>query len=77
MYIRIFNFRLREKDRLKILKKRKLRTIRASGTGRDGVTWQQRKLYNKELNSMLSPTNVINIITRTKIGWAGHVVCRG
>lgn len=49
---------------------------KASGTGRDDVTRQQKKLY-KELNNMISPNNIINKITLTKIGWARYVVCAG
>lgn len=46
---------------------------KASGTGTDDVTLQQRKLY-KKLNNIMSPNNIINNITRTKIGWARNVV---
>ena len=40
---------------------------------RDGVTGEWRKLYNEELNSLYSSSNIVRVIKSRRMRWAGHV----
>jgi hypothetical protein len=47
---------------------------RIFGPKRDEVTGQWRKLLNEELNDLYSSHNIIRVIKRKRMRWAGHVV---
>jgi len=46
---------------------------RTFGSKRDEVIREWRKLHNKELNDLYSPTNIIWVIKSIRMRWAGHV----
>jgi len=51
---------LREERRLRVYENRVLRRI--FGPKRDEVTWERRKLHNKELNDLHSSSNIVRVI---------------
>ena len=48
-----------------------------SGTKKDEVTKEWRKLHNEELNDLYCLPNIVRVIKWRKIRWAGHVARRG
>ena len=62
---------LRDERRLRVFKDRVLRRI--LGPKRDEVTGEWRKLHNEKLNDLYSSPNIIRVIKRRRIRWAGHV----
>ena len=61
---------LRKKHRLKVFENR---VLRISGSKRDMVTGEWRKLYNKEVNDLYSSTNIVRVIKARRMRWSGHV----
>ena len=53
---------LREERRLRVFENRVLR--RMFGPEKDEVTWERRKLQNKELNNMYTSPNIVRVINR-------------
>jgi hypothetical protein len=66
---------LREEHRLRVFENRVLRRI--FGPKRDEVTGEWRKLHNKELHDLYSPTSIIRIIKSRRMRWAGNVARMG
>jgi len=66
---------LREERRLRVLKKRVLRRI--SGSKRDEVTGDWRKLHNDELNVLYSSPSIFLVIKSRRMRWEGHVAYMG
>jgi hypothetical protein len=62
---------LREECRLRVFENKLLRRI--FGPKRDEVTWEWRRLHNKELYTLYSSPNIIRVIKSRKLRWAGHV----
>jgi hypothetical protein len=60
---------LKERHRLKVSENKLLRTF-APKRGEDG-SW--RKLHNDELQSLYSSPNIVRVIKKKRIRWAGHV----
>jgi hypothetical protein len=46
---------------------------RIFGPKKDEVTGEWRKLHNKELNGLYTPSDIILMIKLEKIKWAGYV----
>jgi hypothetical protein len=46
---------------------------RISGTKRDEVTGEWRKLHNEKLHNLYSSPNIIRQIKSTRMRWVGHV----
>ena len=44
-----------------------------SGSKRDEVTGEWKKLHNEELNDLYSSPNIVRAIKSRKIRWAGHI----
>jgi hypothetical protein len=66
---------LREESKLQVYENRELRRI--SGTKRDEVTAECRKLQNEKLNDLYSSPNTVRVIKSRIKRWAGHVACMG
>jgi len=66
---------LREGHRLRVFENRVLREI--SGSGREGVTGEWRKLHNEELNGLYCWPNVATKMTSRTMRWAGCVAPSG
>jgi hypothetical protein len=66
---------LREEHRLRVFGNRVLRRI--FGLKRDEVTFEWRKLHNKELHDLYSSPSIIRIIKSRRIRWTGHVARMG
>jgi hypothetical protein len=66
---------LTEEHRLRIFKTREVRRI--SGTKRDKVTGEWRRLNNKELYALYSLPHIVPVIKSRRMRWAGHVACIG
>jgi hypothetical protein len=66
---------LREECRLRVFENRVLRRI--FGPKRDEVTWEWRRLHNKEFYGLYSSPNIIRVIKSRRLRWAGHVACMG
>ena len=64
-----------EEHRLRVFENRVLRRI--FGPKRDEVTWEWRKLHNKELNDMYSSPNIIWVIKSRRMRWTRHVAHMG
>ena len=47
------------------------------GPRRYGVIREWRKLHNKELNDLYSSRNIVRVITKKRVRWAGHVARMG
>jgi len=62
---------LREERRLRLYVNRVLRRI--FGPKRDEITWEWRKLHNKEFNELYSSPNIVWVIKSRRMRWAGHV----
>jgi hypothetical protein len=67
--------KLREECRLRVFENRVLRRI--FGPKRDEVTWEWRRLNNKELYALYLSPNVIRVIKLRRLRWAGHVARMG
>ena len=50
---------------------------RIFGPKRDGVTGEWRKLHNEELNDLYCSPNIVRVIKRRRMRWAGHVARMG
>jgi hypothetical protein len=50
---------------------------RVSGSKRDEVTGDFRKLHNEEFNDLYSAPNIIRVFISRIMRWVGHVVLRG
>ena len=66
---------LREEMKLVVFENVVLRRI--FGPRRDEVTWEWRRLQNKELNDLYSSPNIVRVIKSRKMRWAGHVARMG
>ena len=60
-----------EKFRLRVFENGVLR--RKFGPRRDEVTREWRKLHNEELNNLYSSPNIVQVIKKRIMRWAGHV----
>jgi len=47
------------------------------GAKRDEVTGEWRKLHNEELNNLNCSPNIVRVIKRRIVRWAGHVARMG
>ena len=47
------------------------------GPKRDDVTWEGRRLYNKELYALYSPSHIFRVIKSRKLRWERHVARMG
>jgi len=65
----------REECRLGVFKNRALRRI--TGSKRDNVTGEWRKLHNEELYDTYALPNVIWVIKSRQMSWAGRVASKG
>jgi hypothetical protein len=61
--------------KLRMFENRVLRRI--FGPERDKVTRKWRKLHNEELNDPYSSPNIIRVIKKRRVMWAGHVAHMG
>ena len=50
---------------------------RIFGPKRDKVTGDWRKLHNEELNDLYCSPNIVRVIKRRRLRWAGHVASIG
>jgi hypothetical protein len=66
---------LRKEHRLRVFENRVLRRI--SGTKRNEVTGEQRKLSNGELHNLYSLPDIIRQIKSRRMKWVGHVARMG
>jgi hypothetical protein len=66
---------MREEHGLRVFENRVLRRI--FGSKRDKVTREWRKLHNEELNDLYSSPNIIWMIKKRRMSWAGHVAHMG
>ena len=66
---------LREDRRLRVFENRVLR--RVSGSKRDEVTGEWRKLHNEELRDLYSLPKIVLVVKSRSMRWAGHVVRMG
>jgi len=48
-----------------------------SGSKKDEVTGEWRKLHNEELNDLYCSSNIVRVIKSRRIRWAGHVARMG
>jgi hypothetical protein len=65
----IWSLKLKEKYKLRVFVNRVLRIF---GSRRDEVTEGCRKLYNEELHSLYSSSNIIRVIKSRRMKLAGH-----
>ena len=65
----------REEHRLRLFENRVLR--RVFGSKRAEVTWEWRKLHNKELNDLYSSPNIVRVIKSRRMRRAGNVALVG
>jgi hypothetical protein len=61
---------LREKCRLRVLR-------RIFGPKTDEVTWECRRLHNKELYALYTSSDIIRVNKSRRLRWAGHVARMG
>jgi len=66
---------LREELRLRVFENRVLRSI--SGSKRDSVTVEWRKLHTEELNDLYFSPNILRVIKSRRMGWVEHVARMG
>ena len=66
---------LREERRLRVFENWVLR--RVFGPKRDEVTGEWRKLHNEELNDLYCSPNIVRVIKKRRMRWAGHVARMG
>jgi hypothetical protein len=66
---------LREERRLRVFENRVLR--RVFWPKRDEVTGEWRKLRNEEPNDLYSLPNMVRVVKKRRMRWAGHVVHMG
>jgi len=66
---------LREEKKLRVFENKVLRRI--FGPRRDEVTGDRRRLHNEEVNDLYSSPNIVRVINRRRMRWAGHVACMG
>jgi len=66
---------LREERELREFENRVLKRI--FEPKRDEVTGEWRKLHNEELNNLYSSPNIVRVIKRRRMRWAGHVARMG
>jgi hypothetical protein len=60
---------------LRVFENRVLRRI--FGDKRDEVRGEWRKLHNEELNVLYSSPNIVCVIKKRRMRWAGHVARMG
>jgi hypothetical protein len=65
---------LREAHRLRVFEKRMLRRVFGRKREEDG-SW--RKLHNDELHSLYCSSNIVRMISSSRMRWAGHVAHMG
>ena len=65
----------REERRLRVFENRVLR--RKFGPKRAEVTWEWRKLHNKELNYLYCLPYIVRVIKSIRMRWAGHLARMG
>jgi len=66
---------LREERKLRVFENMVLRRI--SGSRRDEVKGEWRRLHNEELNDLYSSPSIVRVIKSRRMRWAGHVVRMG
>jgi hypothetical protein len=66
---------LRDEFRLRVFQNRVLRRI--FGPKRDEVRAEWRRLHNKELYSLYSSPDTVQVIKSRRLRWAGHVARGG
>jgi hypothetical protein len=66
---------LRKEYKLRVFEKRVLRRI--FGPEREEVTGEWRALHDKELYSLYSLPNTIQVINSGRLRWAGHIARMG
>jgi len=66
---------LRKERRMRVFENRVLR--RSSGSMRDEVTGEWRKLHNEELNYPYFSPNSVGLIKSRRMRWTGHVARMG
>jgi hypothetical protein len=66
---------LREECRLRVFENRVLGGI--FGPKREEVTWEWRRLHNKEFYALYSSPNIIRVMKSRRVRWAGHVARMG
>jgi hypothetical protein len=62
---------LRQECRLRVFENKVLRRI--FGPKRDEVTWEWRRLHNKELHALHSLPDIIRLVKSRRLRGAGHV----
>jgi hypothetical protein len=67
----IWSLTLREKHRFKVFENRVLRKI--SGSKKDEVTGEWRKLHNAELKNLYCSPNIARVTKSCRLRWVGHV----
>jgi len=66
---------LREERRLRVFESRVLRGI--FGPKKDDVTWECRKLHNRELSDLYSSLKIVRVMKSRRMRWAEHVARMG
>jgi len=70
-----WSLKMREERRLRVFENRVLRRI--FGPKRDEVTGEWRKLNTEELNDLYFSPNIVRVIKKGRMRWAGYVARMG